>query len=219
MAGQIQNATVRRLAGSEDDMITIGITGGVGCGKSKVLEYISNNYNCKIILSDDVANQIKEPGESCYQLLIELLGTDILGEDKYIDKKKMAAKIFADDSLLSKVNDILHPAVKDYILAQKALEADRGEIDYLFVEAALLIECGYNEHVDEMWYIYAPVDVRTKRLKESRGYSDEKIKAIMDAQLTEEQFREGSDFVIDNGGSLESTYEQLKVKLSTYIKG
>lgn len=195
-------------------MLTIGITGGVGCGKSKVLEYIKNNYNCKIILSDDVANQIKEPGEACYEPLIKLLGNDILGEDSYIDKKKMAAKIFADESLLQKVNDILHPAVKEYILATKADEAKKGEIDYLFVEAALLIECGYNEHVDEMWYIYASVQERTRRLKESRGYSDEKIKAIMDAQLSEEQFRAGSDFVIDNGGSLESTYEQIRTKLS-----
>lgn len=195
-------------------MLTIGITGGVGCGKSKVLEYIKNNYNCKIILSDDVANQIKEPGEACYEPLIKLLGNDILGDDSYIDKKKMAAKIFADESLLQKVNDILHPAVKEYILATKADEAKKGEIDYLFVEAALLIECGYNEHVDEMWYIYASVQERTRRLKESRGYSDEKIKAIMDAQLSEEQFRAGSDFVIDNGGSLESTYEQIRTKLS-----
>lgn len=195
-------------------MITIGITGGVGCGKSKVLEYIKNNYNCKIILSDDVANKIKEPGESCFEPLIRLLGKDILGEDSYIDKKKMAAKIFADEALLQKVNDILHPAVKVYILEQKTSETAKGEIDYLFVEAALLIECGYNEHVDEMWYIYAPVDVRSKRLKETRGYSDEKIKAIMDAQLSDEEFRAGSDFVIDNGGSLEYTYEQIKAKLS-----
>ncbi|MBR3634704.1 MAG: dephospho-CoA kinase, partial [Lachnospiraceae bacterium] len=92
-------------------MKTIGITGGVGCGKSRILEYIRENYNCKIITADDVANEIKEPGEVCYQPLIDLLGKEILGKDKRIDKKKMAAKIFADESLLLKVNDIIHPAV------------------------------------------------------------------------------------------------------------
>lgn len=203
----------------QNSMFTIGITGGVGCGKSKVLEYIENNYNCKVILSDNVGNQVKEPGQACYKPLIELLGSDIVGEDSFIDKKAMAAKIFGDEELLEKVNEIIHPAVKDYILAQKQLESDKGEIDFLFIEAALLIECGYNEYVDEMWYIYSPVEVRTERLRTSRGYSDEKIKAIMDAQLTEEQFRAGSDFVIDNGGSLDYTYEQITNKIKGLTNG
>ena len=200
-------------------MITIGITGGVGCGKSKILEYIQQNYNCKIILSDDVGNKVKEPGEACYQPLIDLLGEDVVGEDGFIDKKAMASKIFASNELLEEVNNIIHPAVKDYILNEKASEIEKGEIDFLFIEAALLIECGYNQYVDEMWYIYSPVEVRTERLRTSRGYSDEKIKAIMDAQLTEEQFRAGSDFVIDNGGSLDYTYEQITNKIKGLTNG
>ena len=156
-------------------MKTIGITGGVGCGKSRILEYIKENYNCRIIIADDVANEIKEPGQMCYQPLIDLLGERILGEDKRIDKKKMASEIFKDESLLQKVNDIIHPAVKDYILDNIEIEKEKGKIDYLFIEAALLIECGYNAYVDEMWYIYAKESVRRERLKNSRGYSDEKI--------------------------------------------
>ena len=131
----------------------------------------------------------------------------------------MASKIFGNEELLEKVNEIIHPAVKEYILAQKKSEIEKGEIDFLFVEAALLIECGYNEHVDEMWYIYAPEEVRAERLRASRGYSDEKIKSIMAAQLTEEQFRAGSDFVIDNGGSLEDTCEQIKSILKGFTNG
>ncbi len=200
----------------EIDMITIGITGGVGCGKSRVLDYIKENYNCRIILADDVGNKVKEPGEACFIPLVELLGDDIVGEDGFIDKKIMAAKIFADNSLLGAVNDIIHPAVKDYILSEKASEEGKGEIDYLFIEAALLIECGYSQYVDEMWYIYAPESVRKERLIASRGYSEEKIRSIMDAQLTEEQFRAGSDFVIDNGSSLEYTFEQIANKLKGY---
>lgn len=191
-------------------MKTIGITGGVGCGKSRILEYIKENYNCRIITADDVANKIKEPGEVCYQPLIDLLGKDILGKDKWIDKKKMASKIFADESLLKKVNDIIHPAVKDKILSIKKTEAKKGKIDYLFIEAALLIECGYNAYVDEMWYIYTKESVRRERLKISRGYSDEKIDSIMAAQLSEEGFRNGSDKCIDNSLSFENTVKQIK---------
>ena len=125
----------------------------------------------------------------------------------------MAEEIFANDDLLDIVNSIIHPAVKDYILNAKESEKKAGTYDYLFIEAALLIECGYNEHVDHMWYIYTDESIRIKRLKSSRGYSEEKIKNIMDAQLNEEQFRAGSDFCIDNSGTLEETYMQIKKKM------
>ena len=197
-------------------MITIGITGGVGCGKSKILEYIKANYNCRIITADDVANQIKEPGQVCYKPLIDLLGKDIVGDDGFIDKKKMASVIFNDNDLLLKVNNIIHPAVKDHILGAIAYEKSAGVYDYLFIEAALLIECGYKKYVDEMWYIYAPEDVRAQRLKDSRSYSDEKIKSIMDSQLSEEEYRAGSDFCLDNGKSLENTYKQIKKKMKGF---
>ena len=195
------------------DMITIGITGGVGCGKSKILEYIKENYNCRIITADDVANRLKEPGEACYKPLINLLGEKILDNDGFINKKKMAEKIFSDECLLDKVNSIIHPAVKDYILDIKETENQAGKYDYLFIEAALLIECGYNEYVDQMWYIYTSESVRVQRLKSSRGYSEKKIKDIMDAQLSDEKFRAGSDFCIDNSGTLEDTYMQIKIKM------
>ena len=194
-------------------MITIGITGGVGCGKSKILEYIKDNYNCLIITADDVANRLKEPGEACYEPLIKLLGQGILDKDGFIDKKKMAEKIFASDDLLEKVNSIIHPAVKDYILDVKESEKKAGKYDYLFIEAALLIECGYNEYVDQMWYIFTDESIRIQRLIDSRGYSKEKISSIMDAQLSEEQFRAGSDFCIDNSGTLTETYRQIKNKM------
>ena len=194
-------------------MITIGITGGVGCGKTKILEYIKDNYNCRIITADDVANRLKEPGEVCYEPLIKLLGKKILNKDGFIDKTKMAQVIFSSDDLLDKVNAIIHPAVKDYILDAKESETKAGIYDYLFIEAALLIECGYNEHVDHMWYIYTDKSIRTKRLISSRGYSKEKIKSIMDAQLSEDEFRAGSDFCIDNSGTLEETYMQINKKM------
>lgn len=197
-------------------MKTIGITGGVGCGKSKILEYISKNCNCRIILADDVDNKLKEPGEVCYFKLIELLGEDVIDLEsphKAIDKKKMAAAIFNDEELLLKVNDIIHPAVTEYILNQKEIEKEKGLIDYFFIEAALLIECGYRNYVDELWYIYADERTRVERLISSRGYSESKIASIMASQLSEEEFRENCDYVIDNSGSLEETYKQVNERI------
>ena len=200
-------------------MVTIGITGGVGCGKSMILAYIKEHYNCRIILADDVANKLKEPGEVCYEAIVKLLGDSILDENGYIDRKSMAKEIFADDRLLDEVNAIVHPAVKDYILDAIENEKKSGIYDFLFIEAALLIECGYKAYVDEMWYIYAEEAVRRYRLKKQRGYSDVKIDSIMEAQLSEEEFRSGSDFCIDNSGSPEETYRQIAEKMKGYVNG
>ena len=156
-------------------MLVIGITGGVGAGKSSVLSVLKENCNCRIVLADDVGNKVKEPGQKCYGQIVELLGTDILQEDLTIDRTKMAAKIFADSEILEKVNGIIHPAVKEYILQEIETERKKKEIDVFFLEAALLIEAGYIRYLDELWYIFSAKNVRINRLKESRGYSQEKI--------------------------------------------
>lgn len=198
-------------------MRLIGVTGGVGAGKSSILEYIKKHYKCRIYLADEVAHLVKEKGENCYYRLVELLGDEVLEpESGQIDKKKMAAMIFRDEELLERVNDIVHPEVRIYLEKRVEEERNNPEIELLFIEAALLIEAGYKDMVDEMWYIYATEEVRRKRLKESRGYSDEKISQIMEAQLSEEEFRFSCDFVIDNSGSLRKTYKQIKNKLEAY---
>lgn len=194
-------------------MRLIGVTGGVGVGKSEILSYIRKHYKCRIYLADEVAHLIKKKGERCYERLVELLGEEILDADGEIDKQKMAAAIFASEELLEQVNNIVHPEVRRYLEARiKEAEASE-EVEFLFIEAALLIEAGYKEIVDEMWYIYADTQVRRKRLRENRGYSEEKIEQIMSVQLSEEEFRAACDFVIDNNGELEESYKQIKKKL------
>ena len=194
----------------------IGITGGVGSGKSAILDYIKQHYICTIYLADDVAKDLQKPGKACYKPLIEQLGEDILEKDRTISKNRMAEKIFADPELLKKVNAIIHPRVREFLLSKVEEARKQGEIELFFVEAALLIECGYGQLVDEMWYIYTKEEVRRRRLAKSRGYSDEKINAVISAQLSEEEFRAGSDFVIDNSGDLYETFRQIDHKLEAY---
>ena len=193
-------------------MKTIGITGGVGAGKSEVLKLIEKMTRCVIIKADDLARSLEVKGEVCYEPLVELLGEEVLSEDKQIDPKKMAYMIFAEggEKLLKGVNAIVHPAVKSRIL--KMIDECRAsrKADYFFIEAALLIEDHYDEIVDELWYIYADANVRRARLKDSRGYSDSKIDDIMDSQSSDEVFRKYCKVVIDNSGSIEDTKRQLK---------
>ena len=190
-------------------MKVIGVTGGVGSGKSALLSYIREKYRCKVILADEVAHTVREPGQSAYQQLTALLGADVLDEDGTINRLRMAEKIFASEGLRKKVNGIIHPAVKEYILAEIDRTKAEKETNWLFIEAALLIENGYLDIVDEMWYIYAKEEVRRKRLKGARGYEDEKIDAIFGSQLTEEEFRAACSVVIDNSGSLDNACRQI----------
>ncbi len=194
----------------------IGITGGIGAGKSELLKYIKKHYKCEIYLADEVAHLVKEPGTVCFDRLVGLLGGDVLGGDGRIDRAVMAGKIFADESLLQRVNDILHPAVKDFLLERLEAARSLGDVELFFVEAALLIEAGYGSLMDEMWYVYADEEVRRERLRRSRGYSEERINNIIRRQLSDEIFRKNCDFVIDNSGSLEESCRQIDRKLEAF---
>lgn len=194
----------------------IGITGGVGAGKSTLLSYIRDNYNCLVILSDDVANDIKKKGYPAYDALVEALGREILSDDGEIDKALMAKAIFNDKNKLKTVNNILHPAVNQYIINIVDDERKRGVYDFVFVEAALLIENGYDKIVDEMWYVYADEDTRRKRLKASRGYSDQKVTDIFKSQLSDETFREHCEFVIDNSGEDSKAFSEIDNRLKLW---
>lgn len=197
-------------------MRIIGITGGVGAGKSAILQYLSEHDNCRIEQADLVAHKLQEKGQRCYEPLIALLGTEILDAEGNIQKAVMAEKIFRDKQLLSQVNTIVHPAVKEYLLEEIDKEKKRGKRSRFFIEAALLIEDGYGRIADELWYIHADEMVRRKRLQKNRGYSDAKIDGIYAGQLTEAEFRGACSFVIDNSTSLEAAYAQIDKRLREY---
>ena len=199
-------------------MRIIGITGGVGAGKSEILSFIRKNYPSEIYLADEVAHKIKEKGQPCYEQLVELLGRDVLNADGEIDKAKMAAIIFSDEKILQRVNEIVHPGVKEYILTKIKEAEEKKNVGLFFIEAALLIEAGYETMVDELWYIHADKEIRKKRLRENRGYSSEKIEQIMKSQLSEEEFLKKCDFIIDNSGKIEDSYIQIQNKLRGLVE-
>ena len=193
-------------------MKVIGITGGVGSGKTEVLNLIDGMTKCVIIRADELAKSLEVRGEVCFDPLIELLGEGVLQENGEIDPKKMAQMIFTEESgnLRDKVNGIVHPAVKKRILSMIKEADNEKKVEFFFIEAALLIEDHYDLIVDELWYIYADENVRRQRLRDSRGYSDEKINRIMATQSSDEVFRKYCKVIIDNSGTLEDTRRQLE---------
>ncbi|MEE1114592.1 MAG: dephospho-CoA kinase [Eubacterium sp.] len=185
-------------------MKIIGITGGVGCGKSEVMRFLETNYKGVAVRSDELAADMMKRGGICFEPVLAIFGEGVLGPDGEFDRKKIAARVFQREEELKKLNNATHPLIRETLLhMMKEAETD-GE-KWFFLESALLINEKYNEICDEVWYVYADEQVRRERLKESRGYSEEKITAVMNNQLSEEEFRAVSTFVVDNSGDFDET--------------
>ena len=133
-------------------MKIIGITGGVGSGKSEVMKYLETHYDCDLIRSDELAHTMMKKGQACYGPILDLLGPGVLAPDGEFDRKAVAAKIFADKGLLEQMNRITHPAVRRSI-ALSMKESETEGRPFFFLEAALLIEEKYDEICDELWCV------------------------------------------------------------------
>lgn len=198
-------------------MKVLGITGGAGSGKTMILTYIEKKYGVRVIQADLVGHVVMRPGNAGYDKIIEIFGTGILAEDSTIDRSKLGGIVFGDKGLLVALNGIIHPAVKEYIRQEVEKERKKNEIPFIVIEAALLIEDNYDTICDELWYIYTGDKVRKERLKSSRGYSDSKIEDLFRNQLTEKEYRDNCQLVIDNSdNNYLLTYEQIDKGLSEH---
>ena len=192
----------------------IGITGGVGAGKSAILAHLASKPGIRVMLADEIAHDLMQPGTECFQKLKEkFAGEDIYQPDGSLDRAQLAAVIFSDDRKREELNAIVHPAVREYVLQQKEAEERAGKLFLLVLEAALLIEEHYDEICDELWYIYTEEKVRRERLKASRGYTDERITQMIASQPGEARFRSACTAVIDNSGDFEDTKRQIGERL------
>lgn len=191
-------------------MRIIGITGGVGAGKSRILAFLRETWGARVFQADEAGHRVMEPGTKVYRQIVEYFGNDILAGDGSIDRQALGAQVFSDKTKRNYLNGLIHPAVKALAVEEIAQVRREGNVRFFVIEAALLIEDHYEKICDELWYVYADEEVRRKRLKESRGYSHEKIQAMFDSQLTDEEFRKHCQAVIDNSGLAEETYEQIR---------
>ena len=190
-------------------MKIIGITGGVGAGKSTVLDHLEKQYNACVLQADKIGHLVMEPGGICYGQVIALFGKQIIKNDKTIDRKMVSDVVFAHEEMRQKLDDIIHPAVKSYIL-DKIEEQKKAGYTLLIVEAALLLEDHYDAFCDKVWYIHTDQEIRIERLMSSRGYTREKAENIIARQATEGFFREHADYIIQNNGDLDETWRQIE---------
>lgn len=190
-------------------MKVIGLTGGIGSGKSLVAKVLQDNYGAHILNTDQIAREQMDVGGASYDAVVRFFGNEILSEDKTINRSKLAEIVFHDKDKLKRLNQLTHPKVleevKEEILSLKRL----GCTEYLVIETALMIESGYDAACDEVWYVYASEKDRRRRLKKERKYSNEKIDAIFASQSTAQAFREKFSKVIENTSDINNLIQQV----------
>lgn len=190
-------------------MKVLGITGGIGSGKTLALNILKEKYNAEIIEADRLGHELMEPGRAVYNNVVSYFGRDILGKDDTIDRKKLGGIVFADKDKLRKLNGLSHPVIRDEILRIIDEGRNRGT-ELVVLEAALLIEEGYSSICDHMVYVYSPVEIRINRLMEYRGFDRERALAVIRSQKPEEYYRDNCDLMIDNSGDRFQTEENIR---------
>lgn len=182
----------------------LGLTGGVGAGKSTILDYLDSRYGFHVIQADQVAKRLMEPGMESYEAVADALGPGILAPDGTLDRTRMAELIFGDPKIRRQVDEITHP------LVWKALFREaKDHINTPVVIEAAIPSKEFRDNCREMWYVYTSRENRQARLMASRGYSQERCRKMMESQASEEAFRAFADRVIDNNGRPEEVRAQI----------
>ena len=187
--------------------MVLGITGGVGCGKSTLWSMLEKKKGAKVILADNLGHEVMEPGTECYEQIVALLGSSILDETGHIKREKMAQIIYGDDEKRRQVNEIVHPSVKKEI--KERIRMWQAE-PLVVVETALMFESGCDAYCDEVWGIFTDPEIRIDRLLKSRGYSREKSLSIMQKQMSYEELKQKCSHVLFNDEDPDKLWEQIK---------
>ena len=190
-------------------MLTIGLTGGIGSGKSTAAKILAE-FGAPIIDADKVAHTTYAPGGAAYDAVIAAFGIIIVAPDRTIDRKKLGAIVFGNPERLNKLTSIVWPATFKSIRAQLDGLRASGEKMPIVVEAAILIEASWQPLCDEIWLVRASRQAVIERIERQRGLKPAETEARIRAQLSDDEREKHASLVIDNDGSLDELREVLK---------
>jgi dephospho-CoA kinase len=189
-------------------MLTIGLTGGIGSGKSTVSKILSE-FGAPILDADKVAHTTYAPGGAAYDAVIAAFGAEIVAPDRTIDRKKLGAVVFGNPEQLNKLTSIVWPATFEAIRAKVAEVRASGAKTPIIVEAAILIEAKWQSIFDEIWLVRASRQAVIDRIERQRGLKPAETEARIGAQLSDEERAQHASVVIENNGSLDELREVL----------
>ena len=193
-------------------MFVIGLTGGIGTGKSEVSRLLGE-LGAKIIEADKVAHEAYEPGTPGWREVVEAFGEGVLDADGRIDRKRLGGIVFDDEQARERLNGIIHPIVRR-LLEERIAELERQGARVAVIEVPLLVEAikqqsRWTQMLDEIWVVTAPEDQAVARVRARSGLDEKAIRARIGSQATERERIEYADAVIDNSGSLEGLRREV----------
>ena len=183
-------------------MLTIGLTGGIGSGKSTVAK-ILGELGAVVWDADVIGHSVYEPGMPAYEELVAVFGDAIVAADGRIDRKALGRIVFADPAALKRLNAIVHPRIFERMAAMVRETRAGGERRPIVIEAAILIEAGWQKLFDEIWLVAASREHVIERVERDRRLAREQIEARIRAQIPESERRKWASLVIDNDGPLD----------------
>ena len=182
-------------------MLKIGLTGGIGTGKSSVTEAFQS-LGAAVINADLLGHDAYLPGTIGFEEVVTEFGQEIVGSDGQIDRKKLGPIVFSDSSKMDRLNEIMHPLIRDLIDERLvSLEATQNKV--AVVEAAILIEAGWKSLFDEIWVVISDREEVINRLGVRNGLSREDAVKRIDSQMSNNERIEHGDVVVENTGSME----------------
>ena len=185
-------------------MVTvIGITGGIGAGKSSA-SAILGELGAFVIDADKVAHEVYLPDTPAWREIVEAFGEEVLAADRTVDRRRLGPKVFAEPAALQTLNGILHGKIFAYIQGQIAYIRQREAARVVAVEAAVLLEAGWQALVDELWVVVTPVEVAIARLRDDRGVPEDQARARIAAQMSNDERIAHADTVIHNAADLDA---------------
>lgn len=189
-------------------MIVIGLTGGIGTGKSTVSDYLRKK-GCIILDADDISRKMTEAGMPALSIIQNVFGDEVINSDGSLNRHKLGDIVFNNRDKLQKLQQIITTEVVDNINRNLSQLQSEHCDNIVVIDAPLLFECGMENIADENWLVISEMSVRIKRVKERDNLSEEQIIARINNQMSQEDKEKLSDYVLDNSGSLQQLYEQI----------
>lgn len=198
-------------------MIVIGLTGGIGSGKSEVSRMLKE-FGAEIIDADRVGHEAYLPNTETYDKVVAEFGDDILQTDGAIDRKKLGARIFVEPEARERLNAIVHPRM--YAMVEERIQRLREQsATAVVLDAAILIEAGWDSLVDEVWVVAAPEEMVVQRIGQRNGLPAEQVRQRIRAQITLEERARHAAVVIDNNEGLDELSAQVQEVWTGRVKG
>nr|VDG63757.1 dephospho-CoA kinase [Streptococcus thermophilus] len=196
-------------------MQKIGLTGGIGSGKSTVAAMLAET-GIRVVDADKIAREIMEPGSPVLDRVAAEFGADLIGADGVLDRAELARRAFKDKESTQRLNAITHPAIRAESNRQFEQAAANGEESAVY-DMPLLVELGLDKDMDITVVVDVDAEERVRRLVSSRGLDEDDARARIAQQIDDETRRDAADIVIDNNGDLSDLSAQVRELIAQLI--